>query len=228
MGLIYKEVVEGDCLMGIWDITESYDDLRAVLELGKEEEEKLNSFRCHARKIEWLSVRVLLKTLLGRQSKIVYNKQRKPFLAEKTHQISISHSRNYTSILLSKENKVGVDLEYMSHRISSIAHKFINDDEIITTNQEKKRYHLYIHWCAKEALYKIYDKQDINFKQNITILPFEPENNGTIKGIVSNRYGTESFDIHYFREDEYIVAWSAKDKMAIEKIFTFASNDFHI
>ncbi len=210
MGLLLKEYVEDDCLLGIWDITEDYEELFSRLSLRQEEERLLNSFACDLRKIEWLSVRVLLRQMSGHELSIIYNGNRKPFIEGNSFHISISHSNNLSSILLSRNHKVGIDLEFMSHRISKISHRFINEKEQITPDEDLKRYHLYIHWCAKEALYKICDKQDINFRKNIIIEPFNPESKGVLKGLVNNRYRKEYFKLNYFTIDNYIIVYTVK------------------
>jgi 4'-phosphopantetheinyl transferase len=210
MGLLLKEFVEDDCLLGIWDITESYEELLTKLNLGQEEEKILISFGNDLRKIEWLSVRVLLREMAGQELSIIYNGNRKPFIEGNSYHISLSHSNQLSSILLSKNHKVGIDLEYMSHRISKISHRFINDKEQVTPDEELKRYHLYIHWCAKEALYKICDKQDVNFRTNITIEPFNPERKGALKGLVNNRYRKEYFILNYFTIDNYVIVYAIK------------------
>lgn len=227
MGLIVKDFVEDDCLLGTWEITEDFDTLYRGLQLIPEDENKLLGFKSGHRQLEWLSVRRLLQELTGDPTqRIVYSKERKPFLASGRYQISISHSYKYTSVLISKSKKVGLDLEYMSHRISNIAHKFINESEVISIDPKMQRYHLYIHWCAKEALYKICDKQDINFKKNLTIFPFEPESEGDIEGEVSNIHGHETFNLHYSRNGEYIMAWCAKDKQHLNEIFNFSLHEY--
>ena len=98
----------------------------------------------------------------------------------------------------------------MSHKISNISFKFINEQELITDDPEFSRYHLYIHWCAKEALYKICDKQDINFKENLTIFPFHPKNEGQIKGRVLNIHGIEDFNLFYSKYNNYTIVWTCK------------------
>lgn len=210
MGLILKKFVNEDCLLGIWEITEDFDYLFSKVNLLPDEIERVNSFQSYQRKLEWLSVRILMNTLLGKDCTIVYNAERKPFLSDNSHNISISHSKNLTSILLSKNKKVGIDLEYMSHQIDNIAHKFINDKEYITPEPSQKRLHLYIHWCAKEALYKICDKQDINFKANLSIEPFEIADQGKLTGHVHNRFGNEIIKMEYFLIDGYTVVWCNK------------------
>ena len=210
MGVIVKEQVAGDCLLGIWEITEDFNTLYSRLRLDDEEEEKLRSFKSEGRKLEWLSVRNLINELTGRESRIIYNAERKPFIKGNSFSISISHSHNLTSILLSENRRVGIDLEYMSHKINKISFKFINEQEIITHDPGFERYHLYIHWCAKEALYKICDKQDINFRDNLTIFPFSPEKEGHIKGRVLNVYGIEDFRLYYREYNNYAIVWTCK------------------
>lgn len=210
MPLILKENFQDDCIFGIWEIHENYDKLIQDVHLFPGEKERLLNFRSQARQIEFLSVRVLLKALLGKSYQIVYSDRKKPYLHQSDYRISISHSQTLTAIMLSKSKKIGLDLEYMSHKISNVAHKFINSDEYITPDLAKQKYHLYIHWCAKEALYKLCDKQDINFKQNLTIEPFEPDDCGIIHGWVDNRFWHDKFEMYYFTINNYIVVYCCK------------------
>lgn len=210
MGLLLKEYVEDDCQLGIWDITENYEELLSKVILLKEEQDLLSSFGRDFRKIEWLSVRVLLREMTGQELSIVYNGNRKPFIKGNSYNISISHSNQLSSILLSKNHKVGIDMEYMSHRISKISHRFMNVKEQVTTDEDLKRYHLYIHWCAKEALYKICDKQDIDFRKNIIIEPFNPERQGELNGLISNRFRKEYFKLNYFTIDDYVIVYTVR------------------
>lgn len=210
MGLVLKESIKDECLMGIWEVSEDYDTLLSNLNLDNDELIKLNSFKSEGRKLEWLSVRNLINILLKRNARIIYNADNKPFLKGTTYNISISHSYKLTAIFLSKTKRVGIDLELMSHKISSLSDKFINNQEIITDDPALRRFHLYIHWCAKEALYKICDKQDINFKENLTIFPFLPNDEGMIKGRVLNSRGVEDFWMRYKKYKDYSIVWTCK------------------
>lgn len=210
MGLILNTKTDSNCQLGIWKITESLDELMSQISLCNEDLETLERFTFLPRKLEWLSVRVLLNEITQKDLSIIYNGNRKPFIRGNSYHISIAHSRDLTSILLSRNRLVGIDLEFMSHRISNLAYKFINDDEFITRDEEKRKYHLYIHWCAKEALYKICDKQDINFKENLFIEAFQPSDKGDLRGWVKNRLRNDSFDMKYFSLGNYIVVWTCK------------------
>jgi phosphopantetheinyl transferase len=112
--------------------------------------------------------------------------------------------------MLSTSEKVGIDLEYMRKNIASVALRFINVREKITEDPVNKLYHLYLHWCAKEALYKICDKEGISIRKNITIEPFDVYDSGEITGSVHTDAIHESFDMKYIKYDNYAIVWTQK------------------
>ena len=207
-----KTEILPDCHLGVWEITEDFDSLYSMVNLAPVEKAKLDSFRNISRKIEWLSVRALVKNMLGQDTRILYNSENKPFVRGNTHNISITHSNNLTAVIIGKDKRVGIDLEFMSGKINKVANKFINDRENIIDDPELSKFHLYLHWCAKETLYKICDKQDINFRDGITIAPFKPdEEHGHMKGNVINGNGEESFEMEYLQHDNYALVWCVKE-----------------
>jgi phosphopantetheinyl transferase len=211
MGCISKHYLNEFTILGVWKIEEDLKTLADSVVLDADDRKKYKVFASTSRKLEFLSVRALLAELLGKDARIVYNKNNKPFLKDGSRFISISHSHKLTSILLSANEKVGIDLEYMSSNIGRIAFKFINRKEKISKDPETRRYHLYLHWCAKEALYKICDKEGISIKKNITIEPFEVKESGEIRGKVQTDKINESFDLFYTRYDNYAIVWTKKN-----------------
>ncbi len=211
MGCISKHYLNEFTILGVWKIEEDLNTLLESVVLDNGDIKKYKVFASTSRKLEFLSVRALLAELLGRDARIIYNKNNKPFLKDGSRFISISHSHNLTAILMSANEKVGIDLEYMSTNIGRIAFKFINRREKITKVQESRRYHLYLHWCAKEALYKICDKEGISIKKNITIEPFEVKESGEIKGKVQTDKINDSFDLFYTKYDNYAIVWTKKN-----------------
>jgi 4'-phosphopantetheinyl transferase len=211
MGCITKHYLNEFSILGVWKIEEDQEALMKLVVLDNDEKKKYKGFSSNSRKLEFLSVRALLAELIGKDAGIVYNKNNKPFLKDGSRFISISHSHKLTAILLSTNEKVGIDLEYMSSNITALAFKFLNRKEKITKINEERRYHLYLHWCAKEALYKICDKEGINFKNNITIDPFQLNESGEIKGHVHTNKINESFDLFYTKYDNYAIVWTKKN-----------------
>jgi 4'-phosphopantetheinyl transferase len=211
MGCITKHYLNEYSVLGVWKIEEDLKTLYESVSLDAEEKKKYKGFRSNSRKLEFLSVRALLSELLGKDARIVYNKNNKPFIKDGSHFISISHSHKLTAILLSTNEKVGIDLEYMNVNISAFAFKFMNRKEKFLKDQENRKYHLYIHWCAKEALYKICDKEGISIRNNITIEPFKLLESGELKGKVHTDRIKESFDLFYTRYDNYAIVWTKKN-----------------
>jgi 4'-phosphopantetheinyl transferase len=211
MGCITKHYLNEFSILGVWKIEEDLNTLLELVSLDNDEKKKYKGFSSNSRKLEFLSVRALLSELIGKDAKIVYNKNNKPFLKDGSRFISISHSHKLTAILLSTNEKVGIDLEYMSSNIAAIAFKFLNWREKVTRENENRRYHLYLHWCAKEALYKICDKEGISIRKNITIEPFTVKDSGEMKGHVHTDKINETFDLYYSKYDNYAIAWTKKN-----------------
>lgn len=210
MGCITKHYLNKDTILGVWKIEEDIPSLLELVDLSPEDRKRYNVFRSTSRMTEFLSVRALLAELLGKDARIVYNKNNKPFIKDGTYFISISHSYRLTAILISKDERVGIDVEYMRPNINSIAYKFLNKKEKITRNKEHRIYHLYVHWCAKEAMYKICDKEGINIINDITVEPFEIKDSGEIAGTVKNQRIDERFTLYYSRYDNYTIVWTKK------------------
>jgi 4'-phosphopantetheinyl transferase len=210
MGCITKHYLNETTILGVWKIEEDINTLLEMVVLDNDDRKKYKEFASTSRKLEFLSVRALLSELLGKDAHIVYNKNNKPFLRDGSRFISITHSHKLTAILCSVDERVGIDLEYMSSNIGAFAFKFLNRKEKISKDPEERKYHLYIHWCAKESLYKICDKEGISIRNNITVEPFEVKDSGEIKGKVHTQKINESFDLFYSRYDNYAIVWTKK------------------
>ncbi|MEA1887912.1 MAG: 4'-phosphopantetheinyl transferase superfamily protein [Bacteroidota bacterium] len=211
MACISEHYLNEYTMLGVWKIEEDLNTLLSLVKLNPEDKKKFANFKSTSRKLEFLSVRALLAELLGPGHTIVYNKNNKPFLKDGSHFISISHSNKLTAIMLSSRERIGLDLEYMSANITGIARKFINKNEKITNNRDLRKYHLYLHWCAKEALFKICDREGINMQENITIYPFKVEHSGDIRGEVQSDLVNEIFDLQYTRYENYAIVWTKKE-----------------
>jgi phosphopantetheinyl transferase len=210
MACITKHYLNKDTVIGVWKIEEDLPTLLEMVDMGPEDRKRYEIFRSTSRKMEFLSVRALLAELMDRDARIVYNKNNKPFIKDGSHFISITHSNKLTAILISRNERVGIDLEYMRLNINAFASKFLNKREKITRRWADRTYHLYIHWCAKEAMYKICDKEGINIVNDITIEPFEVRESGEIRGSVKNERIDDQFTLYYSKYDKYTIVWTRK------------------
>ncbi len=170
MGCITKHYLNESAILGVWKIEEDIKTLMGMVELDEDDRKKYRVFKSTLQEAGIPQCKSFACRITGKDARIVYNKNNKPFLKDGSRFISISHSHKLTAILCSGNERVGIDLEYMSSNIGAIAFKFLNRKEKVTKNPENRKYHLYIHWCAKESLYKICDKEGISFRNNIRII----------------------------------------------------------
>lgn len=210
MACITKHYLNKDTVIGVWKIEEDLPTLLEMVDMSPEDMKRYEIFRSTSRKMEFLSVRALLAEMMDRNARIVYNKNNKPFIKDGSHFISITHSNKLTAILMSRNERVGIDLEYMRLNINAFASKFLNKREKITRRWADRTYHLYIHWCAKEAMYKICDKEGINIVNDISIEPFEVRESGEIRGTVKNERMDDQFTLYYSKYDNYTIVWTKK------------------
>lgn len=103
---------------------------------------------------------------------LYYDTFGKPHLKDGNH-ISITHSHNFTGIIVSSTNEVGIDIEMQREKILRIAHKFTPIEEYRTlANTEAIIRKLTIVWGAKESLYKIYAQPGLSFLHHIDVKDF--------------------------------------------------------
>lgn len=100
----------------------------------------------------------LLAAMLGRPVAILHDVDGAPRV--EGHQISISHTRGFLAILLSRSRRVGVDIEYRSDRIRRIASRFLRPDESASSTDD-----LLTCWCVKEAVYKLRSASHLAYDQ---------------------------------------------------------------
>lgn len=129
------------------------------------------------RRREWLAVRVLLKQLTGEEKEICYLPTGKPYMADGSNYLSISHSRGIAAVMISPETEVAIDIEKISRRVKNVASRFMSERELATVVDDDIL-HILIHWTAKEAMYKLLDCADVNFRRDIHIEPFRPVKSG--------------------------------------------------
>ena len=132
----------------------------------------------------------------------------KPYLVNSNTHISLSHSYDYAAVIISKDKKVGVDIELIKHKIKSIKHKFLSDLELAQKQIGDNTNGLYVSWCAKEAIYKWYGRKGLEFKQHIHIKPFKLKDEGVLQALVELPEGTKALDVNYFKtKDGYMLGY---------------------
>lgn len=205
--LIRKEHTGNGGLLGIWKTDESCDDLLLLLpeKMRMDAVGHVKNLHSQRRAIEWLSTRILLFMMLGKEKTIRNNSNGKPYLEDGTYQISISHTMGYVAILIHETDPVGIDVEFRSERVSKVAEKFIGDNEFIDLSQ--KTVHQLLHWSAKESLFKLMEETEIHFKHHLHIQPFTPAAKGTMTATETKTCRNNTFTVHYEVHPDYVLTW---------------------
>lgn len=195
MALLIKEQVACGTLLGVWRIEEDIDLLLDVFPLTPFEAETFRCITNSSRKKEWLLSRILLTELAERRVEVIYNENGKPFLKNLTVNISISHSRQFIACLYSTRFQVGIDIEQINHRAEHVRHKFLTSAEQNWCNTQVE--HTMI-WSAKEATYKLYEK-NLDFLEIEINQPTNQQEQGSL-GIAVNKSGTIRKHICNYRQ----------------------------
>ena len=102
---------------------------------------------------------------------ITYNKWGAPTLNTNKN-ISISHSKNIIAIIISKKN-VALDIEMISKKPLKIKDKFLSNHDKISHSIEETT----LAWSAKETIFKLHQKGDIDYKSDIQIKEINHDEN---------------------------------------------------
>ena len=204
---IYRQYRDESMQWAIWQMDESIDELLALLPIREPYEEGLNQFTSPHRKVEWLSVRVLLYQLLGGTTPVAYEASGKPYLADRTQFISISHTKGYVAVILSPLAEVGIDIEQYGARIHKVSHKFMRDDEVASPYQSDATWSLLLHWSAKEVMFKCLHTAEVDFREHLHILPFSVSSEGTFDACEYRTDLCRSFLIHYQIHPNFVLTW---------------------
>ena len=201
MPLLELKGVGKERLLGLYMIEEPYEELLQELNPDEPDRELLESYSNVQKKQEWLAARILLREVC-RFLDLEYRGTRKdsngkPFLQGHAFQISLSHSFPYVAVIADPSMDVGIDLEQPKEKLQKIAPRFLDDRELaLCMNMNLEA--LCIFWCAKEALYKVYSKKGLNFKNEIHLYPQGEFPWKKLLGVI-DKNGEET---HYLLESE--------------------------
>jgi phosphopantetheinyl transferase len=130
---------------------------------------------------------------------------RKPFLPGDQYHFSISHCGDYAAAIVSKSNRVGVDVEIPVDTIHRIQNKFLSEREsqLFRLPTPDSRLPTLL-WSSKEAVFKWYGEGKVDFRQHIQLIK-QNEGQETIDCVFVK---TDScLTVHYRYFDHLVLAW---------------------
>ncbi len=209
MAIAYRKQVDEDTEFALWRMEEDADTLYHQLQLNEQEKSYVDQLANGKRHLHWLGTRVLLRTMLNTNEYIDcrIDSHGKPYLVNMPYQISLSHSFDYAAVMISKSRPVGIDIELVKQKVERIAPKFLRPAELAFINPEQKIEHLYVCWCAKEAIYKCYGQKEVSFVDHIKLHPFAYTPEGSLKADLQKGDVDLNYQVDYLHYEDYMIGY---------------------
>ena len=104
----------------------------------------------------------------------------KPYLPDEQYHFSISHCGDYAAAIVSRDKRVGIDVELTTNKIVKIKDKYLSKEEqhLFTTELLTTDYHLLtLLWSAKESVFKWYGAGEVDFRRDIRLSELDSTSN---------------------------------------------------
>lgn len=223
MPLFFQHPVNDHTRLGIWKIEETEEFFKGTVPQHRQVTHP------HKR-LQHLAGRFLLRYLFPDfpYELIRIADTRKPFLPDEQYHFSISHCGDYAAALVSKNSRVGIDIEIPVEKILKIRDKFLSGVEKkmfntqysmlkaqlnpsgseptthdLPTGQAGSRFTTLL-WSAKEAVFKWHGDGGVDFRQHIQLQKIH-DGTGMIDCIFSKT--NHQLTIHFRQFEHLVLAW---------------------
>ena len=198
-----------DMQWAVWKMEESLDTLFTLLPDARRVscEQEMQRFTSDRRKLEWLSVRVLLYSMLQEDKEIGYSSEGKPHLTDNSSFISISHTKGYVAVMLASSVPVGIDIEQYAQRVHKVCDRYVRPDEQVESYQGDITWGLLLHWSAKEAVFKRMENADADLRK-LRLTHFIPQEEGTFQVQELVTAQQELYSVGYRICPDFVLTWT--------------------
>jgi phosphopantetheine--protein transferase-like protein len=207
MGLYLKKELENEAVIAVWQVTETEEELIELSSTPSDEMEEISFIRSESLRKQRLAVRALLNTLFDEKVYLSHHDNGKPYLENNPVNISITHTEKYVAVILHEEENVGIDLESLDRDFSAVEKKALSEDEIDDLDDDNRNEQLAIYWCAKEAVFKLLSRYNVDFAEQIEIERFRLRGEGELEATFTSKDEEEEFDLEYMTFDRHVLVW---------------------
>ena len=212
MGLFLKKKLDNDATIGVWQITETEEELTRLSATPTDEMEEISFIKSESLRKQRLAVRALLNALFDEKVYLSHHDNGKPYLENNAVNISITHTEKYVAVILHEEDDCGIDIESLDRDFSAVEKKALSEDEIEDLEEEKRNEQLAIYWCAKEAIFKLLSRYNVDFAEQIEIERFRPRGEGELEAtFIDKNEDEQEFDLEYMTFDRHVLVWVVGD-----------------
>ena len=197
--------------VGVWQITETEEELRALSSIPSDELEEISYIRNESLRKQKLAVRALLDALFEEKVYLSHHDNGKPYIENSAMNISITHTNRYVAVILNPTDEVGIDCESLDRDFSAVKKKALSEEEIEEVEEigeDQRNEQLAIYWCAKEAICKMLGQYHVNFAEQIEVDRFRPRNDGELEATFIDKDGyEEDYELSYMTFDNHVLVW---------------------
>lgn len=190
--------------LGVWKIDECEEELRNIA--GDALCRAVTDDVSPKRFLEKLAVRALLSEMLrymGQENcgRILYHDDGSPYMDNGLF-VSISHTDGYAAVILSRDNKVGVDIEVRSPRALKLVPRFESEGGSYVDSDSAT-----LCWSAKESVFKRLGSKVSDFRETLHIPPFFPSESGSLSVGLSCDGAYDRCNVSYCVRNGYVLTW---------------------
>ena len=202
MPIFFQHQISENTRLGIWKIEESEDFFKGNVPQHRDVTHP------HKR-LQHLAGRFLLQFLFPDfpYQLIQIADTRKPFLPGEQYHFSISHCGDYAAAIVSKESRVGIDIEIPVQKIIRIRDKFLSMEEKIkwsVSGSHPDARTITLLWSCKESVFKWYGDGGVDFSEQIQLKDQHLATETVDCFFTKNQF---SLAIHYNLFDHLVLAW---------------------
>ena len=195
---VINDYVSNDLLL--WKLSEKEIQLNNLVNLSLSSKSRLDLIKSSSQRKQFLGIQNLLSLHNINNEVLFYDDNGKPHLLNNKF-ISISHSFDYCGVIVS-DVKVGIDIEKFRYKILNISKKFVSESDLALIKVSSVENITKV-WSIKEAVYKAFGHNKIDFKKNIIIKSVNKEfNKATV--LIFNNEISENYSIEIYNFSQYI------------------------
>lgn len=182
MPICFKKTYKNGTRLAVWEITESYDELIAKSATKTLQMLDFEEIKFKKKAVEFLVSQLLVSEFTALEgiehSGIYKDEYGKPHLRDSEWQFSLTHTQHFVAVAFHPFLPVGIDLEKPSEKMRKIMSRLFTPEEEKMVGDDIVKMSWF--WSAKEALYKLYGKRKVDFKQHLKLQLYDNQFIGEI------------------------------------------------
>ena len=224
--------MKGGGTIAVWEITETEKELLDILARDEEDRdqelEEIALYQSEQSRREKLSVLCLVQQLFNEPSSqypqgpvhIGHHENGSPYIENDSTRISITHTKRFSAVIVHPSEEVGIDIESIKRDFAAVEKRALSEeeredlvekDETDPEQMEERNTQLAIYWCAKEALYKRMDRNNVDFSRDMEVDRFSVREEGEIDVVFkypkSEQNDEEEFEMNYEVFEDHVMVW---------------------